>query len=219
MTNDPCIDLAFPLSGERVPIDHGYPLYSALSVALPSLHEARWLGVHPLSGKAEDDALVLTPHSRLTLRIPLSRLSHVLSLTGHTLTVAGANLRLGAPQVFQLETRACLDARLVLIRLTDPVLPKNEAATESRFAKRFQEEARRQLDRLGIGGDLTLHGQRRITVAGQRLLGFSVRVNGLSAEESLALQVHGLGGKRRMGCGVFRPTRGVPAFAAWQRAE
>jgi hypothetical protein len=32
-------------------------------------------------------------------------------------------------------------------------------------------------------------------------------VEGLTAEESLTLQTHGLGGKHHMGCGVFVPLR------------
>jgi CRISPR/Cas system CSM-associated protein Csm4 (group 5 of RAMP superfamily) len=46
-------------------------------------------------------------------------------------------------------------------------------------------------------------------VAGRRILGYSVRVAELTLDESLILQERGLGGKRRMGCGVFRGTRGV----------
>jgi hypothetical protein len=34
-----------------------------------------------------------------------------------------------------------------------------------------------------------------------------VRVLGLSADDSLKLQICGLGGKRTMGCGIFRPAR------------
>jgi len=37
-------------------------------------------------------------------------------------------------------------------------------------------------------------------------VGYAVRVSGLSDEDSLKLQERGLGGKRRMGCGVFVPT-------------
>lgn len=207
MIDDTYVDFAFPIGQATVPVDHGYALYSALSAKLPELHEASWLAVHPLGGERDGETLHITPRSRLKLRIPLSRLPVVLPLVGTTISVAGASLRLGAPQIFQLETRASLDARLVLIRLTTPVLPKNEVASESEFARRFQDEASRQLTKLGIRGGLTLHGQRRITVAGQRLLGFSVRVDGLNADESLVLQIRGLGGKHRMGCGIFRPTR------------
>jgi hypothetical protein len=45
------IDLAFPLQPAEVPRDHGYALYGALCRAVPELHEARWLGVHRLSGR------------------------------------------------------------------------------------------------------------------------------------------------------------------------
>jgi hypothetical protein len=73
--------------------------------------------------------------------------------------------------------------------------------------RRFLAEARRQLAERGIRGELELSGRLSLRVAGQRILGHSVRVLGLSSEDSLKLQIHGLGGKRTMGCGIFRPVR------------
>ena len=39
------------------------------------------------------------------------------------------------------------------------------------------------------------------------MIGYALRVFGLTAEESIRLQEEGLGGRRRMGCGVFLPIR------------
>ena len=38
LISEPWVDLAFRVLGERVPIDHGYALYAALSKTLPALH-------------------------------------------------------------------------------------------------------------------------------------------------------------------------------------
>lgn len=35
------VDVAFPVTGTTVPLDHGYALYAALCHRLPALHEAR----------------------------------------------------------------------------------------------------------------------------------------------------------------------------------
>jgi CRISPR-associated protein Cas6 len=42
----------------------------------------------------------------------------------------------------------------------------------------------------------------------KRVVGFPLRVTGLTAEESITLQEQGLGGRSKMGCGFFMPTRG-----------
>lgn len=114
------VDLSFPLVGQSVPRDHGYALYGAICRAAPGLHEAPWLGVHPLGGKLVGDAtLALGGGAHLRLRLPPERIVDVLSLAGARLDVGGASLLLGAPQVHALEPVASLDARLVAIKLTD----------------------------------------------------------------------------------------------------
>ncbi len=209
MTSEPSIDLSFPLQGSStaLPIDHGYALYGALSRIAPSLHEARWLGVHPLSGQPDGEgALILTkPHLRL--RLPVDRLRDVLPLAGQRLVLLDRPFSIGAPTIHALTPAATLDARLVLIRLT--LLPRNDGTTDRlAFEAAFLAEAQRQLAALGIAdAALSLRGTRSLAVKGQRIRGFSVRVANLSAEASLALQSGGLGGKRAMGCGLFRPTR------------
>lgn len=40
------------------------------------------------------------------------------------------------------------------------------------------------------------------------VVGFQVEVTQLTGEESITLQEQGIGGRRRMGCGIFVPLRG-----------
>jgi CRISPR-associated endonuclease/helicase Cas3 len=44
----PYIDLAFRLTSNKVPVDHGYALYSAISRLLPEIHGAKNISVHPI---------------------------------------------------------------------------------------------------------------------------------------------------------------------------
>jgi CRISPR-associated protein Cas6 len=208
------VDLSFPVLGERVPRDHGYALYGALSRTVKTLHGATWLAVHPLSGTKLDQATLQFGHrSQLRLRLPTDKIAEVLPLAGAKLDVAGFPIRLGAPSVHALVPAASLDARLVAIKLTAAPRRRNEdlgreALDIAGFADRYTAEIRRQLDALGIPSSFELHGRRSLTVDGHRVVGYSVRVLGLSADASIALQEKGIGGKRRMGCGVFRGTRG-----------
>jgi len=49
----PYVDLAFKLTGSKVPVDHGYALYSAISRLLSEIHGATNIGVHPIRGRRE----------------------------------------------------------------------------------------------------------------------------------------------------------------------
>jgi len=61
---------------------------------------------------------------------------------------------------------------------------------------------------LGIRGKLGLGRRRVMRIKDKTIVGFQVVVAELTAEESITLQEHGLGGRRRMGCGIFVPLRG-----------
>ncbi|MEM7759892.1 MAG: type I-MYXAN CRISPR-associated protein Cas6/Cmx6, partial [Cyanobacteria bacterium P01_A01_bin.40] len=82
----------------------------------------------------------------------------------------------------------------------------------------FLEAAQRQLDALKIEGRIGIPANdkgepKRLTLkinkAEQKksytIVGFSVVVKNLTPEAAIKLQAYGLGGKRRMGCGVFSP--------------
>jgi len=203
------IDLAFPVRGTSVPVDHGYPLYAALSNLVPEIHAVAWLGVHPISGRRQHpDRLRLGPRGELRLRLPAEKIPTVLPLAGTRPRVDDAFLTLGAPSVHPLVGAPSLDARLVVVKLTD--VPKSDDGAISRelFAERYRQELARQMERLGVRGSLSLEGRRGLSVKGKRVIGFSVRVSDLSDADSVTLQANGLGGKRAMGCGIFRPTRG-----------
>ena len=199
------IDLVFPVQGTTLPRDHGYALYAALSRAVQALHGAAWMTVHNIPGKlVKPDTLNLEGRTSLRLRIPVERVATAIGLAGAELDVAGHRLALGAPVVHQLKPAAVLDARLVVIKLTGgPGKPFDRASFEARFLA----EANRQLSRIGVTGQAELRGRGRLTVGGRRVIGCAVRVSNLTPEHSLLLQIHGLGGKRTMGCGVFRPAR------------
>ncbi len=67
----PHVDLAFRLVGTKLPVDHGYALYSAINRLIPELHDAKSVGVHPIRGRYSGEGnLLLTPASRLILRLP-----------------------------------------------------------------------------------------------------------------------------------------------------
>jgi CRISPR-associated protein Cas6 len=175
-----------------------------LSRAIPSLHGADWIAVHGITARKADDKLDLEHAGRLRIRVPSTRIGELLALAGTSLEIAGHPVEIGAPTVHPLVSAATLDARLVVIRLTGGI-PK--PFDREAFERRFLAESRRQLAALGATGELVISGRQSLRVGGQRVIGCSVRIGGLSADDSIKVQSTGIGGKRTMGCGVFRPAR------------
>jgi CRISPR-associated protein Cas6 len=199
------VDLAFPVRGGRIPRDHGYALYGALSRAVPAIHGADWIGIHGFGGTRVDiETFSLEQRGVLRLRVQPDKIGVLLCLVGATIEVFGHPVQIGPPRVHALVPAATLDARLVVIRLTGGV-PRPFDATV--FEARFVAEAQRQLVKLGAHAELELSGRQSLRVGGQRVIGYSMRAHGLSPEDSLRLQCVGIGGKRTMGCGLFRPAR------------
>ena len=137
-------------------------------------------------------ALHLADFSRLILRLPDEQIRAYLKLAGKRLAVDDHPLSIGVPEVRTLRPVARLRARLVTIK---GFLQEGE----------FLAAAKRQLDQLGINGQAHIGTRRTLRVRDQQIVGFEMGVTQLAAEESLMLQEQGLGGRRKMGCGVFVP--------------
>lgn len=191
----PRFDVAFPLAGGPVPLDHGYALFGALSRALGNeLHGAPWLAVHPLTGLPRTNkTLTLRPGApALRLRVDGDHIARCVELAGGTLHLAGAELLVGTSRVSPLRPCRALAARMVTIKgFLEP--------------EPFREALRRQLDALSVPARIEIGRRRTLRVAGDTIVGFQVSLHDLDERGSLALQYTGLGGRQRMGCGVFTP--------------
>lgn len=224
----PLIELQFPVLGTEIPADHGYALYGAVSRLVPKLHEHEMtLRIGPIRGSyVGNGKLRLEPRgSRLRVRLQPDDLPVVLPLAGKSLDLGGHAVRLGVPQVTTLLPVPTLFARTVVIKASSPMTdPTVKTSRDRQKTKRYQEPGeflaaiRRELERQGIGAeaDIPLHevgtrvGQpcrHVLRIHGKTIVGFSVIVQGLTAEESLMLLENGLGGRSKMGCGFFVPFR------------
>jgi CRISPR-associated protein Cas6 len=199
------IDLVFSIRGETIPTDHSYALYSCLSRILPILHsQEASIRFNPISGVYEQPGVLrLLPQSRLRLRLMVDDIKLILPLSGRSLDLNGHHLRLGVPWLHGLEPRTALIARMVTF--------KNSTTLET-----FLTNARKFLDARNFQGEVGVpkrvdqegkeHPLRRVMrIKDKTIVGYSLIVSGLSAEESLDLQENGLGGRTKMGCGFFVP--------------
>jgi len=198
MSPQPCpaVDLSFAaFSTQTLPADHGYALLGALSRLIPLLHEASGIAVHPIVGRiVVHRRLRLCRWSDVRLRVSPDQIPMCITLAGQQLDVDGTLVRLGVPQVLPLQPSRDIACRLAVIKgYMDP--------------PEFAGAVRRQLDKIGVSRAVGFHVQQRRTlrIKDKQIVGFGLHLLGLAPNESLDLQIGGIGGRRHMGCGVFRP--------------
>ncbi len=190
------LDLEFPVSSQAaISSDHGYHLYAGLSKTLTAVHSENGIGIHPIRGRQIGNRLMqLMPWSSLQIRTPQDRIGELVSLAGQQFRIGDRTVRLGVPQVKALVPSTALRSRLVTIK-------------GYQDADTFAEAVRRQLDTLEISEQsiITVGKRRTIRIRQKEVVGFEVILEGLTANESIAVQETGVGGRRHMGCGVFVP--------------
>ncbi len=187
------VELHFSFTGATLPSDQGYALYSAISRLIPETHEADWLAIETVPGLARGDGITqLDQSASLKLRLPQDQVPLLLKLSGKRLDLNGHAIRLGAPQIFLLRPSPQLYARIVTIKgFTEP--------------EPFLGAVCRKLDELGVTGEPTIGPRRVIKIGNHTIVGFALAIHDLTEEGSILLQERGIGGRRRMGCGIFFP--------------
>ncbi|MDA0865390.1 MAG: type I-MYXAN CRISPR-associated protein Cas6/Cmx6 [Cyanobacteria bacterium] len=209
------LEIQFALRGKTLPADHGYALYSAVKRSLqgaengalpPDLPEDVHLCTIP--GIPDRAGMIyLNRGSRFRLRCPSDQMqpwyrffqNQVFDIKGHL-------IRLVQPRITLPEISDTLASRLVTFKLKDI-----DHADVPRY---FLESCQKGLERLEIKGQAFIPSdldgdlaRRTLQIKDKKVLGFSVVVEGLSDEDSLKLQWHGLGGRQHFGCGWFYPPK------------
>jgi CRISPR-associated protein Cas6 len=209
------VDVQFSVQGDRIPADHGYFLFSAVSRLVPELHGDDQVGIHAISGRYVGDRLLaIDQRSRLTIRLFSDRIGEIIGLAGKDLILGNQHLGIGVPNTRALPPAARLYSRLVVIKgFLDP--------------ESFLDAVRRQLNQMEVKGEPSLVSvadavkanenrkggtrspwlRRTLRIRDKEVVGFAVRVDGLSAESSILIQEKGVGGRRRFGCGIFIPAK------------
>jgi CRISPR-associated protein Cas6 len=199
LIDNPYIELSFLVMGQSLPIDHGYQLYSALSHLQASLHDLSDTSIKTISGKLDRNKrseINLTDRSKLLIRLPSDKIPFVYPFSGKSLTIGKHKIRLRIPEMNFLQPKSKLRSHIVVIRgYEEPNI--------------FLEAARRQIEKLNIQANLKLIAKkdgtpkRKTIKVKQTLIGFGIEASNLSEVDSIILQEKGLGGKQKMGCGVF----------------
>jgi CRISPR-associated endonuclease/helicase Cas3 len=196
------VDLNFPVLGHALPADHNYRLYAALTSKVPGLHAEPDISILTTPGiKNHQGKISLTKESSIRIRLPITKVQLVYTMGGKRLKVGQDVVQLGIPTIEPLRSLEALKARIVVI--------KGFMEPDS-----FLAAAWLQLQALGIAAELTIPNNREgqparktIKIKEKTIVGFSLIASGLSPEDSIKLQIKNLGGRKKMGCGIFVPTQ------------
>ena len=182
--------------GDRIPADHGYRLYSAIVALAPALKDCHWQlltipGIPDYAGWIQ-----LGNRSTLGVRCSLDDLGHFDPLNNAVLKIGKSLIQLGALTGCSLQPCEALAARVVTIKTNYHELNAFE----------FGVALGKQLAQANIKPMPKLGKRCTLRVRDAIVVGYGVSFEGLTPEESIRLQQSGLGGRRRLGCGVFLPS-------------
>lgn len=195
---NPYMALTFPVTGQNLPIDHNYELYSALAHKQAQLHDWRDISISTIFGKLDRNKrneITLTERSLLLIRLPTNKVPLVYAFAGKALIIGSHKIHLGIPKISFLQPKSKLRSHLVVIR------NHQEPDTFLRAAKRQLADRKIQADINLITKD-GIPKRKTIKVREHTLIGFGIQASNLSEKDSLTLQEKGIGGKQKMGCGV-----------------
>jgi CRISPR-associated protein Cas6 len=208
------LEIQFSLRGKTLPADHGYPMYSAVKKSLQNSEndsvpkdlppEVRLCTVPGIPDRA--GMIYLNRGSKLRLRCPSEEVQTWYRLfQNQILDIQGHLIRLVQPRITLPETSDKLMARLVTFKLS--------TIDHADVPRYFLESCQKGLDKLEIKGKAFIPSdadgnlaRRTLQVKDKKILGYGVAIEGLSPDDSLKLQWHGLGGRQHFGCGWFYPT-------------
>jgi CRISPR-associated protein Cas6 len=188
------VDVVFSVAGAVLPHDYPLALMRAVAKLLPWFESDPDAGIHPLRGAPSANGVMLLPkRAKLILRLKERRVADALSLSGQVLQIGDSTLNVGAATVRPLRPYGALYSRLV--------------ATGSDQEETFINAVTSRLGELAARCALVCGRQQRVQAAEDKIVGFSLMLHDLSAEDSLLLQQVGLGSGRKLGCGIFVPHR------------
>jgi len=204
---DDVVDAVFAISCRCLPVDHAYALSQAIRAALPWFAGEPGAGLHTVHGAAsgsgwlrpegEHALLQLSRRAKLALRLRRHRLEDAGVLVGRTLDIAGYELHIDGLASRPLSRITTLFSRSVM-------MPACEDEAD------FLQAAAAQLGDLGIRPERVLCGRVTPVATPERTYQTrSLMLAGLEPEQSLALQRHGLGAERKLGCGLFIPHKDI----------
>ncbi|MCU7850998.1 MAG: type I-MYXAN CRISPR-associated protein Cas6/Cmx6 [Candidatus Thiodiazotropha sp. (ex Monitilora ramsayi)] len=201
------VDLIFRIKCPTLPVDHAWPLSEAIQAALPWFSEEQQSGLHLIYGADSgngwerpsegEETLYLSRRTPLILRLPNERLDDASALTGVTLDIAGNPMQIGESHTRRLSMTTTLYCRHVV-------------AEAGQDEDAFLQSSVASLQALNLRFKKVLCGKgTTFSTPEGPLTTLSLMVAGLSVDDAVTLQEHGMGPLRNRGFGLFVPHKTV----------
>jgi len=203
IVNDDVVDVVFSIRAKTLPVDHAYVLSRAIAAHLPWFESEPRVGLHTIHVAASangwmrpQDVLHPSRRTKFMMRVPKHRIDETKQLSGVELDVEGHLVTLDNPTTRMLSDITTLFARYVV--------------ADSEDEQQFVATVVAALREMGIEPKKLLCGTETLLFHEQGTLHTrSLMLADLSVEESLKLQIHGIGSHRYMGCGIFIPHKDI----------
>lgn len=209
------VELFFSVIGNRINTDHGYKLYSALKTKVLDKNPGILLdrnfpvdvNISRISGKLFRYGTIITNKSKLKIRGPHDYLAELKKiLNEQVISIGNTKIFIYEATILPLCPEDSLTSEMVII--------KYPFWKTINCQERFLASCRKQLSALNIDKEplllentwnATNHTIMTVEKDSHKTtyIGYGVKINNLSSQESIALKVQGIGGKRHMGCGWF----------------
>jgi CRISPR-associated protein Cas6 len=193
LCSNPLVELRWPIMGDRLPTDHGYRLYAALVGKIPELKNINWQN-GLISGDLDKSWLKLNRSSYLMIRCMSNQVIHFSILDSGIIRVGQNLIELGVSEGETLTWKPELKSDFVTI--------KCQTCRYEPFD--FGVALGKQLQYMNIESFPTLGERKAIKIKDASVVGYAVRFLDLKPDESKSLLKTGIGGRRKIGGGIFR---------------
>ena len=204
------VDLLFKIECKSLPLDHGFALSQQIVQHIPWIRDESQAAIHQIHvaesangwmrpENPETEVLNVSRRTKMTIRIPSSRLEDIKTLTGKTLYINGHQLTEGDFSTRKLSKLTTIFARYIDTQGTED---ENEFL-ESMVQKLIEKDIK---VRKMLSGRLATHQTDSGVILTRKLM-----LSDLDVKESVMLQEQGLGDKKLLGMGIFMPHKGIDA--------
>jgi CRISPR-associated protein Cas6 len=203
-------DLLFSITCRDLPLDHGFVLSQQILQHLPWMQDEPQAAIHQIHvaesangwmrpDNPETEVLCVSRRTKMTIRLPASRLKDAAALCGKTLDIQGHLLKVG-----EFSTRKLSRLTTIFARYVDT----DGTSDETEFLGNMQQQLLQKGIRVKkmMSGRLLTHQTDDGIILTRKLM-----VSDLSVEESVLLQEQGIGDRKLMGMGIFMPHKGIDA--------
>ncbi|MBT3205420.1 MAG: type I-MYXAN CRISPR-associated protein Cas6/Cmx6 [Gammaproteobacteria bacterium] len=204
------LDLLFKIECKSLPLDHGFALSEQIIQQLPWIKEEARVGIHQIHvaesangwmrpDDPETEVLNVSRRTKMTIRVPTTRLEDIKALTGKTLDINGHSLKVGTYSTRKLSKLTTIFARYMD---TDGTEDENKFL-EGMVQKLLEKDIK---VKKMLSGKLMTHKTDQGTILTRKIM-----ISDLDVMQSVLLQEQGLGDKQLLGMGIFIPHKGIDA--------